>query len=167
MEHAIASPRISTEHRQVVLETLRSVLASHHFSKSKRYPALLEFAVLAALEENSSALKERTVGVEVFGRQLGYDTSTDPVVRIAMGEVRRRVALYFSEHPETPVRIDLPVGSYKAEFSFRPLPLAESSLQSSPIRTPVATVALVQQTHSEEVWRAPIEQERTPFWRRT
>jgi len=36
------------------------------------------------------------------------------------------VALYFSEHPEAPVRINLPVGSYKAEFHFQS-PLHENS----------------------------------------
>jgi hypothetical protein len=156
MEHAVASPQLSSEHRQMIFSVLKSVLDSRHFCKSKRYPALLEFAVLAALEESPAALKERTVGVEVFGRQVGYDTSTDPVVRIAMGEVRRRVALYFSEHPQTPVRIDLPVGSYKAEFHFRPLPATEDSLQGPPAQMSVPAGAQDPQVSSVEVWRVPV-----------
>lgn len=120
VDKAVAQPELSLEQQQMVLDTLRSILDSSHFCKSKRYPALLEFAVRSALEENSSLLKERTLGIEVFGRPVDYDTSSDAVVRIAAGEVRKRMALYFGEHPEAPVRIDLPVGSYKAEFHFRP-----------------------------------------------
>jgi hypothetical protein len=137
VEIAFAQPGLSLEQQRMVLGTLRSILDSPHFSKSKRYPALLEFAVRAALDENSSLLKERTLGIEVFGRRADYDTSSDAVVRIAAGEVRRRMALYFAEHPDAPVRIGLPVGSYKAEFYFR-LPAAhERSFPEPQVRPTV------------------------------
>jgi hypothetical protein len=118
-DNAGACRNLSSEERQLVMGTLQSVLDSPHFAKSKRYPALLEFAVRAALEDGSNPVKERTVGVQVFGRPADYDTSADAVVRTAAGEVRRRTAAYFSEHSEAPVRIDIPVGGYKAEFHFR------------------------------------------------
>jgi hypothetical protein len=85
----------SLEQRKLVLNTLQNLLESRHFYRSKRYPALLESAVRMGLEENSEPLKERSVGMEVFGRAPDYDTSTDPVVRIATGEVRKRIALDF------------------------------------------------------------------------
>ena len=113
---------LSSEQQHLVEVTLRGILESAYFSKSKRYPALLEFAVRHTLEGNHDRLKERIVGMEVFGRPADYDPSTDSVVRIAAGEVRKRMALYFSEHPDTPVRIELPFGSYTAEFHFRPQP---------------------------------------------
>ena len=118
-ELAGVMPEFSPEQRQVVLCTLRRILESSHFSKSKRYPAFLEYIVRFALEEHTDSLKERTIGVEVFGRAPDYDTGTDPVVRIAAGEVRRRMAVYFSEHPESPVWIDIHPGSYRAAFHFR------------------------------------------------
>ena len=118
-ESAVVVSEFSPEQRQIVLGTLRRVLESSHFSKSKRYPAFLEYIVRSALEEQTDSLKERTIGVEVFGRTPDYDTSTDPVVRIAAGEVRRRMAVFFSEHPESPVWIDIHAGSYRAEFHFR------------------------------------------------
>jgi hypothetical protein len=119
---------LSQGQQQIVRDTLRSILESPHFSKSKRYPALLEYLVLYSLEGGPSLLKERTVGIDVFGRSHTYDPSIDPVVRVAAGEVRKRVALYFSEHPEAPVRIDLPLGHYAAEFHFRPASTHESVL---------------------------------------
>ena len=131
LEDAGVYSDLSFEQQQLVLGTLRSVLDSPYFSKSKRYPALLEFAVRAALEDGSNPVKERTVGVQVFGRPANYDTGNDSVVRIAAGEVRRRTAAYFSEHSEAPVRIDIPVGCYKAEFHFRSGPVPEAVFQSS------------------------------------
>jgi hypothetical protein len=114
---------LSAEHQQMVLETLRSIIDCPHFRKSKRYPALLEYAVLNTLEGNCGALKERIIGVEVFGRPSNYDPGTDPVVRIAAGEVRKRMAIYYNEHPDARVRIDLPIGGYTAEFQFRTRPV--------------------------------------------
>jgi len=112
---------------EIIRDTLRCILGSPQFSKSKRYPAFLEYVVLGTLEGNDYALKERVLATEVFGRSANYDSSTDTVVRVAAGEVRRRLAQYFSEHPEAPVRIDLPVGSYAAEFHFSSAPIHENS----------------------------------------
>ncbi|MDR3793025.1 MAG: hypothetical protein P4L03_06560 [Terracidiphilus sp.] len=93
------------------------MLSSYHFRGSKRYPALLRYVVNAALEGRGSDLKERTLGVEVFGRDPDYDTNTDPVVRISAGEVRKRIAQYYHENQETAqMRIELPLGSYAPEF---------------------------------------------------
>lgn len=127
-EPAVEPCEVSSE-RELVLRTLRAVLDSPHFCKSRRYPALLEFAVRSALEKSTETVKERTVGIKVFGRPTDYDTGNDSVVRIAAGEVRKRLALYFGEHPEAPVRIDLPLGTYKAEFHFRPPVESGSSLR--------------------------------------
>ncbi len=110
------SLNLSPRDRAAVLDTLQAILASPHFRKSKRYPALLDYSVRHTLDRDFNQLKERIVGAEVFGRPADYDTNDDPVVRIAAGEVRKRIALYFNEHPDSPVRIDLPIGSYVAEF---------------------------------------------------
>ena len=77
---------------------LHEVLASPHFSNSKRYPALLQYIVENTLAGKSELLKERTLGVEVFDRPPTYDTNADTVVRYTAGEVRKRLLLYYSEH---------------------------------------------------------------------
>jgi hypothetical protein len=108
---------VSTEDRELVLKELDSILASHHFRGSKRYPAFLKYVVEAALENRLGDLKERTLGVEVFGRDPGYDTNADPVVRVSAGEVRKRIAQYYHENGNsTRVQIELPLGSYAPEF---------------------------------------------------
>lgn len=110
----------SAQHRQLILDELEAILANPHFRGSKRYPALLKYVVDATLDQRTSDLKERTLGVEVFGRQPDYDTNSDPVVRISAGEVRKRIAQYYHENGHhSRVQIELPLGSYTPEFRLR------------------------------------------------
>jgi hypothetical protein len=109
---------ISSQQEKTVREVLREILSDALFSKSRRYTGLLEHVVLNTLAGNVAALKERSVGTEVFGRAEDYDMANDPVVRTAAVEVRKRLAQYFSTHPECPVRIELPPGGYAAVFQF-------------------------------------------------
>jgi hypothetical protein len=115
---APATWRPDTPHdREAILSELRQVLASAHFCNSKRYPALLEYVVKHVLAGDTEMLKERTLGVEVFGRRADYDTNTDTVVRYTASEVRKRLLLYYSELDHAPgIRISLPPGSYIPEF---------------------------------------------------
>ena len=119
----------------MVREVMSWILESSHFHKSKRYPAMLEYVVHQTLDGNHDRLKERVIGADVFGRPPDYDVGNDAVVRSAAGEVRRRLAAYFSEHPDAPVRIDLPLGSYTAELHFRsglPEDASSSASHASP-----------------------------------
>jgi hypothetical protein len=103
--------------RDAILLELQEVLASPHFCNSKRYPALLKYIVEETLAGNSEALKERTLGVEVFDRPPAYDTNADTVVRYTAGEVRKRLSLYYHELDRKPlIQISLPAGSYIPEF---------------------------------------------------
>lgn len=107
--------------RDAILRELQEVLASPHFSSSKRYPALLQYIVENTLVGKSELLKERTLGVEVFDRPPTYDTNTDTVVRYTAGEVRKRLSLYYHEHGRSSnIRISLPAGSYIPEFLLGP-----------------------------------------------
>jgi len=107
----------SAEDRELVQKELDSILASYHFRGSKRYPAMLKYVVGAALEGHAGDLKERTLGVEVFGRDPDYDTNADPVVRFSASEVRKRIAQYYHENGSgSGLQIDLPLGSYVPEF---------------------------------------------------
>jgi len=104
-----------------VLVQLEKLLASSHLRNSRRSQDLLRFVVHAVLDGNPDRIKERTVGVEVFGRELEYDTNHDSVVRNAAIEVRKRLAQYYldpSHHGE--LRIMLPQGGYVPEFTIPP-----------------------------------------------
>jgi len=81
----------------------------------------LRFVVEQTLAGKTEALKERTLGVDVFARPSHYDTNDDPIVRVTAGEIRKRIAQYYQEpgHEEE-LRIYLPLGSYVPHF-FPPL----------------------------------------------
>jgi len=118
-EELLAKTR--AEHQKIVAQ-MELILASQHFSHSKRSQLLVRYIVAKTLEGQVSILKERTLGVEVFGRAPDYDTNADPIVRMTAGEIRKRIAQYYddSAHRDE-LRIDLPSGSYVAQFRC-PLP---------------------------------------------
>jgi hypothetical protein len=100
-----------------IREQLDRLLAHPLFANSKRYPALLAYAVEQTLLGNAAELKERSIGVEVFGRSPSYDANSDPVVRITAGEVRKRLTQYYYD----PIHrgeliLELPTGSYIPAF---------------------------------------------------
>jgi hypothetical protein len=100
-----------------VREQLQRLLTHPLFSNSKRYPALLAYVVEQTLRGYGFELKERSIGVEVFGRNPTYDANADPVVRITAGEVRKRLMQYYydSTHDGELV-VELPIGSYVPLF---------------------------------------------------
>jgi hypothetical protein len=103
--------------KRAVAEQLDRILFHSAFRTSKRCAALLRHVVQATIQGHSALLKERTLGVEVFGRDANYDTNLDPVVRTTAGEIRKRIAQYYHEAGhEAEIRIDLPSGSYLPEF---------------------------------------------------
>jgi hypothetical protein len=116
------------EQAQAVREQLARILANPLFKHSRHYPALLRYVVEQTLEGRSAFLKERALGIQVFGRESDYDTNLDPVVRTSASEVRKRLAQYYHEEAHaSEMRIDLPLGSYVPDFRFPepPPPLAE------------------------------------------
>jgi hypothetical protein len=123
----IWTPKTGSD-RRLVQEELSAILASPHFSSSKRYPALLRYVVEKCLDGQSDQLKERTLGIEVFGRPPDYDTNAEPVVRITAAEVRKRIAQYYHEAAkESEIQIGLPLGSYTPEFRTKHTPSNSSS----------------------------------------
>lgn len=100
-----------------VREQLQHILQSQSFAGSKRCQEFLEFVVGHALRGDADALKERTIGAKLFGRPIGYETSSDPIVRVKANDVRRRLTRYNLEvGAGVPVRITMPAGSYIPDF---------------------------------------------------
>jgi hypothetical protein len=124
-------PAIPPRDADRIREHLDVLLHSPVFVTSKRVPALLSHVVEQALEGiPTEHVKERTLGIEVFGRSPAYDTNNDPVVRITAGELRKKLAQYYFAHPDAEVQIGIPVGSYLPQFRFIPSSLAENAAES-------------------------------------
>src|SRR5579883_1359016 len=100
-----------------IREELARVLSSHEFRTSKRSQDFPRYVVEHTLAGEAEVLKERTIGIEVFGRSTSYDPGDDATVRVKAGEVRKRLGLYYSgQGAQDPVRIELPSGTYVPEF---------------------------------------------------
>lgn len=107
------------EWRAAILDQLARLLESPHFSHSRRFPSFLRFVVQKTLSGETDELKERVLGIEVFGRDSDYDTGSDPIVRVTAGEIRKRIAQYYTEPEyESELRISLAAGSYVPQFQW-------------------------------------------------
>jgi hypothetical protein len=105
------------EEKAAVLEQLERLLQNSHFHRSKRFPVFLKFVVHEVLAGRMDSLKERTLGIEVFGKHPDYDTTDDPIVRVTAGEIRKRIAQYYQEPGhEHEIKLLLPAGSYIPQF---------------------------------------------------
>ena len=124
---------------------LERILKHPLFVHSRRYPVLLRYVVEQTLEGNVAQIKERSIGVLVFGRKPTYDANADPIVRVTAGEIRKRLQQYYAE-PEHAgeLKIVLPVGSYVPKFETHPLAVSEDlileakaqGVYSAPSETP-------------------------------
>src|ERR1700733_11036212 len=88
------------------------------FRSSKRSVTFLKYVVEQTLNGSADQIKERTIGVEVFGRKPSYDTNLDHIVRTAATELRKRLAIYYGdEKHRSELRIGLTPGSYVPRFT--------------------------------------------------
>ncbi|MGA3042578.1 MAG: hypothetical protein ABSF54_17520 [Bryobacteraceae bacterium] len=135
--------------REAIRRQLERMLANPLFKYSKRYPNLLRYVVENTLEGRAGEMKERSLGVAVFGREPDYDTNVDPVVRATAGEVRKRIAQYYHDPGHAgEVRIDLSPRSYIPEFEM------PSEVQP-PVAAPVPQAALAAPRPAAIPWRMP------------
>jgi hypothetical protein len=116
---------------------LHAVLASPAFHGSKRCQQFLEYVCEKWLAGEAGALKERTVAIDVFGRQPQSELGEDTIVRVGAREVRKRLAQFYvsPEGVASRIRIDLPAGSYAPEFHY-----AVALVEKEPVPAPAPVV---------------------------
>ena len=103
-----------------VRRELELILASPVFRGSKRCQDFLRYVATKSLEGAAGTLKERTLAMEVFGREASLDGSDDSIVRVGAREVRKRLAQYYvTDGARDRIRIDLPSGSYVPAFHYQ------------------------------------------------
>src|SRR3954462_11729523 len=78
---------VTSQERQMVADQLERILQSPFLNQSQRYSRLLRYLVERGLNDDEAPPKERIVGAEVFGRDPGYDTTHDPVVRTTTAQL--------------------------------------------------------------------------------
>jgi hypothetical protein len=97
---------------------VKEIIEGAAFKGSHRSSQFLQYIVDQAIAGHFEALKERVIGVELFGRSPSYDSGEDAIVRVTASDVRKRLLQHYGRYGATSeFRIGLPLGSYIPEIS--------------------------------------------------
>jgi hypothetical protein len=155
-DSAAVTTALTDEERKAIQEQLERLLSNSHFKQSRRFPSFLRFVIHQTLLGQTDMLKERTLGIEIFGREADYDTASDPIVRVTATEIRKRIAQYYQEPGhETELRLSLPAGSYVPQFHWPPVAREKDGNETAVVLAPPAPVPA-----------EPLEIETRPSWAR-
>lgn len=135
---------------------LERIAASPQLKRAARLQELLFYIGKRSLKDGSKTVHEQQIGVEVFRRPEGYDTSADNIVRTNVSDLRKRIESYFElEGRDETLIMEIPRGGYIAVFKNRsvapqiasePLPLQMASIPGP------AAAAEVSQTPHRNRW---------------
>src|ERR1700743_2571347 len=121
---------------------VKEVIEGAAFKGSHRSGQFLQYIVDQAIAGHFESLKERVIGVELFGRSPSYDTGDDAIVRVTASDVRKRLLQHYGKYGATSeFRISLPLGAYVPEIARRPRPSANGNVHPSGIEAELDQVA--------------------------
>ena len=156
-----------------VREHLDRILASQVFATSPRCREFLRFVVRETLTGHGDTIKERTIAMEVFGKDSNFEPGEDSVVRVKAREVRKKLAEYYEQNGEVDVRIQLPVGGYVPAFERKgqdaagvvPLPVMPEAPEASRPSRRTVLWASITACAAAAAWPLVryVEAERTPL----
>jgi hypothetical protein len=126
------------------------VLASNQFKASLRLQEFLRYVADCAIKECPEAATEQQIGVHVFNRSPGYNSSEDSIVRTHARLLRQKLAEYFStEGGKELVVIEVPKGHYLPIFRPRH---AEPPPVPFPAPVEVVPTKAVPPVHAGSFW---------------
>ena len=130
--HPRAGKIAATEQEADILrQHLQEIIEGTAFRGSHRSGQFLKHIVEQAIAGNFDSLKERAIGIELFGRSPSYDTSEDAIVRVTASDVRKRLLQHYGKYgTASEIRLSLPSGSY----------IPEVRRDSQPIEPPATPV---------------------------
>ncbi len=102
----------------MIRKELDRLLESDVLRRSASHLRLLRHLVERSLANDLGALREMSIGIEVFHRNPStYDPKSDPIVRVNVSRLRERLVKHYAMFESPPqVRIELPKGRYAPEF---------------------------------------------------
>jgi hypothetical protein len=120
LDDVAAGGQIDAPSADEVRAALARVLESGEFRTARNRARFLHYVVTRTLDHTGEALKEYTIGVEVFERGATFDPRTDGVVRTQAGLVRKHLERYYADEGQRDtVEIVLPKGHYVPRFHRR------------------------------------------------
>ena len=101
-------------------QLVRRVSSSSALKNSPRLLQLFHYLCEHALTAPAEPISEQQIGVEIFGRELGYNSEGDTIVRTQVSTLRKKLHQYFlSEGSQEPITVEIPIGSYLPVFQPR------------------------------------------------
>jgi len=129
-------------------ELVQRVIESPHLIGSARLRDFLLHVTACALRQTPEEATEQQIGIHVFQRSPGFNSSEDSIVRSQARLLRLKLSAYFNaEGAAEPLIIEIPKGHYLPVF----LP-SQAALQDPPVQNPGTTAA-----SSHEIPLAPVE----------
>jgi adenylate cyclase len=120
MEDAHTTDPVPGPGADAVRAQLVRILESAEFHATDRLRALLRFVVEEKLQGRAQRLKGYSIAVAVFGRDVDFDPTHDPVVRVQARKLRAALERYYlTAGTRDRVVIDIPKGGYVPEFTTR------------------------------------------------
>jgi hypothetical protein len=117
----IADVARTPEGKTLLKRYLNEITEGPAFKGSPRSAQFLEYIIWRSAAGKVADLKERTIGVELFGRALTYDTGEDAIVRVTASDVRKRLVQHYGGVGNaSEFRISLPSGGYVPELMRTP-----------------------------------------------
>ena len=122
---------VEAQHEITIEEALIGrILASRHFTKAPLLSAFLQYVCQRSLREGAGRISEQEIGINVFGREQGYDAHEDNIVRNYARQLRRRLDDYYAtDGLGERLRIQIPKGGYVPLF----LPTEEVTSRASSV----------------------------------
>ena len=152
---------------EMILAQLELLTRDEGFRSSRRSIAFLRYVVEETLKGSADQIKERTIGIEVFGRSSSYDTNLDHIVRTAATELRKRLAIYYGdEKHRSELRIGLVPGSYIPKFTHAHQAATENGAVATAAPGRVGLAVSPHKVGSEPVSDTGIAAHRAPQWRK-
>jgi hypothetical protein len=101
-------------------EQLERILNTPPLVSSPSLSRFLRYVVEETVAGRSGAIKEYTLGLNVFDRGEEFNPRLDPIVRVQARNLRSRLEKYYlAQGGEDPIRIELPKGTYVPVFHYR------------------------------------------------
>jgi hypothetical protein len=120
----------------------QKILKSATFESSQTLRDLFDYLLTCSLAKEPP--KETIIAIEVFGKSADFDTSQDPIVRVTVSKLRRRLKQYYeAEGRRDKVRFEIPRGHYEIVFQPARKKLTFNSRNMIVVLSGLLVVALV------------------------
>ena len=104
------------DNKALYKKSLQKILESSEFKDSPTYTNLLSYLFEFYLKDETP--KETTIAVEYLNRDSSFNPSEDPIVRVYIHEIRKRLKTYYqTEGKKEKIRLEIPKGGYGLKFT--------------------------------------------------